>query len=104
MDTAKIVRIVALVVAIAAAFVAIPQIGLIIVVVGIALGFLAVTEERRLMFLVTAVALAQVAGAFGAIPAGIGGYITDIMTNVSSIVNAAALTVILMIIKDRLTE
>ena len=103
MDTAKIVRIVALVVAVAAAFVEIPQIGLIIAVVGIALGFLAVTEERRLMFLVTAVALAQVAGAFGAIPA-VGEYVSNIMGNVSAIVNAAALTVILMIIKDRLTE
>ena len=103
MDTAKIVRIVALVVAIAAAFVAIPEVGLIIAIVGIALGFLAVTEERRLMFLVTAVALAQVAGAFGDIP-GIGSYISDIMGNLSAIVNAAALTVIIMIIKDRLTE
>ena len=103
MDTAKIVRIVALVVAVAAAFVAIPQIGLIMVVVGIALGFLAVTEDHRLLFLVIAVALAQVAGAFGAIPA-VGTYVTDIMTNVSSIVNAAALTVILMVVKDRLTE
>ena len=103
MDTAKIVRIVALVIAVAAAFVAIPYIGLIIVIVGIALGFLAVTEDNRLLFLVIAVALAQVAGAFGAIPA-VGGYISDIMGNVSAIVNAAALTVILMIIKDRLTE
>ena len=103
MDTAKIVRIVALVVAVAAAFVAIPQIALIIVVVGIALGFLAVPEERRLLFLVTAVALAQVAGAFGAVPA-VGSYVTDIMTNISSIVNAAALTIIIVTIKERLTE
>ena len=103
MDTAKIVRIVALVVAVAAAFVAIPYIGLIIVIVGIALGFLAVTEDNRLLFLVIAVALAQVAGAFGDIPA-VGSYISDIMGNVSAIVNAAALTVILMIVKDRLTE
>ncbi len=103
MDTAKIVRIVGLVVAVAAAFVAIPQIGLIIVVVGIALGFLAVEEDHRLLFLVIAVALAQVAGSFGAIPV-VGEYVTNIMTNVSSIVNAAALTVILMVIKDRLME
>ena len=103
MDTAKIVRIVALVVAVVAAFVEIPQIGLIIAVVGIALGFLTVTEERRLMFLVTAVALAQVAGAFGGIPF-VGEGVSNIMGNVSAIVNAAALTVILMIIKDRLTE
>ena len=103
MDTAKIVRIVGLVVAIAAAFVTIPYIGLIIVVVGIALGYLAVTEDHRLLFLVIAVALAQVAGAFGEIPA-VGTYITDIMTNVSSIVNAAALTVILMVVRDRLME
>ena len=103
MDTAKIVRIVALVIALAAAFVDIPQIGLIFAVVGIALGFLAVTEDHRLLFLVIAVALAQVSGAFGAIPA-VGEYISNIMGNVSTIVNAAALTVILMVVKDRLTE
>jgi len=106
MDTAKIVRIVAIVVALAAAFVPdIPYVGwsLIIVIAGIALGFLAVTEDNRLLFLVTAVALAQVAGAFGAIPVA-GEYISSIMGNLSSIINAAALTVILVIIKDRLTE
>ena len=103
MDTAKIVRIVALVVAIAAAFVEIPQIGLIFVVVGIAMGFLAVETDKRLLFLVIAVALAQVSGAFGTIPA-VGEYISNIMGNVSAIVNAGALTVILMHVKDRMTE
>ncbi len=103
MDTAKIVRIVGLVVAVVAAFVTIPYIGLVIIVVGIALGYLAVTEDHRLLFLVIAVALAQVAGAFGEIPV-VGEYVTSIMTNVSTIVNAAALTVILMVVKDRLTE
>ena len=101
MDTAKIVRIVALVVAVAAAFVSIPYIGLIIAVVGIVLGILAVETEHRMFFLVIAVALAQVSGAFGVIPA-VGTYISDIMGNVSAIVNAAALTVILMHVKDRM--
>ena len=103
MDTAKIVRIVALVIALAAAFVDIPQIGLIFALVGIALGFLAVTEDHRLLFLVITVALAQVSGAFGEIQV-VGEHISKIMGNVSTIVNAAALTVILMVVKDRLTE
>lgn len=103
MDIVKIIRIVALAVAVVAAFVAIPYIALILAVLGLAVGFMGVPEDRRLMFLVTAVALSSVAGSLGVIPA-VGSYITDILTNVSSVINAGAVAVILMAIKDRLTE
>jgi uncharacterized membrane protein YccC len=103
MDTAKIVRLVALLVAVVAAFVTIPYIGLIMVIVGLALGFLTVPEERRLIYMVTAVTLTTVAGSLGPIPA-IGSYLTAILSNVSTIINVGAVAVILMIVKDRLTE
>ena len=103
MDIIKIIRIVAVAIAIIAAFVAIPYIALIMVVLGLAMGLMGVPEERRLIFMVLAVTLASVTGALGPIPV-IGEYLTAILSNMSSIVNAAAVAVILMIIKDRLTE
>ncbi len=103
MDTAKIVRIVALIVAIVAAFIEIPYIALIMVVLGLVIGFIGVPEDRRLIFMVTALTLTMVAGALGPIPA-IGDYLTAILTNASAIINAGAVAVIILIIKDRLTE
>ncbi len=103
MDIVKIIRLVAIAVAVIAAFVAIPEIALILAALGLAIGFMDVAEDRRLIFLVTAVALSSVADSLGVIPA-VGEYITGILTNVSSIVNAAAVAVILMAIKDRLTD
>ena len=103
MDTNKIIRIAALAVAIIAAFVAIPYVALILMVLGLALGFVAVPEERRLIFMVTAVTLASVAGSLGPIPM-LGEYLTAILGNLSAVLNAGAVAVILMIIKDRLSE
>ncbi|NIP18187.1 MAG: hypothetical protein GWM87_08550 [Xanthomonadales bacterium] len=103
MDTAKIIRLVALLVAVVAAFATIPYIDLIMVIVGLALGFMTVPEERRLIYMVTAVTLTTVAGALGPIP-GVGDYLTAILGNLSAIVNAGAIAVIMMIVKDRLTE
>ncbi len=103
MDTIKIIRIAAVAVAVIAAFVAIPYIGLIMLVLGLAMGFMGVPEERRLIYMVTAVTLASVAGSLGPIPVA-GEYLTSILTNLSTIVNAGAVAVILMIVKDRLSE
>lgn len=103
MDIVKIIRIVALAVAVVAAFVAIPYVALILAVLGLAIGFMGVPEDRRLMFLVMAVALSSVAGSLGAIPA-VGEHITNILTNVSSVINAGAVAVIVMAIKDRLMD
>jgi hypothetical protein len=103
MSAVKIVRIVAILVAIAAAFVAIPYGAVLMALLGLAIGFMGVTEERRVLFLVMAVALVTAAGSLGSIPA-IGEYLTAILGNMSAIVNAGAIAVILMIVKDRLTE
>jgi len=103
MNVVKIIRIVAYLVAIAAAFVTIPFAALIMAVLGLAIGFMGVTEERRTLFLVSAVALATAASSLGAIPA-IGEFLTAILSNASAIINAGAIAVLLTIAKDRLTE
>lgn len=103
MSPIKIVRILALAVAVVAAFVVIPWVALIMVILGLAIGFMGVTEDRRLIYLVVAVALSSVTGALGPIPA-VGGYLTAILENTSTIINAGAVAVILMHIKDRVME
>ena len=103
MDTIKIIRIVAMAIAVIAVFIEIPYIALAFIVLGLAVGFMGVPEERRLIYMVTAVTLALVADSFGPIPV-VGEYLTAILSNVSTIVNAGALAVILMIFKDRITE
>lgn len=103
MDTIKIIRLAALAVAVIAAFVTIPYVGLCMIVLGLAMGFMGVPEERRMIFMITAVTLTAVAGSLGPIPVA-GDYLTAILTNLSTIINVAAVAVILMIIKDRVTE
>ena len=103
MDAIKIIRLVALALAVIAAFVEIPYVALAFIVLGLVIGFMGVPEERRLLLLVMAVALAMVADTLNPIPA-IGEYLTAILTNASAILNAVAVAVILMIFKDRITE
>jgi len=103
MSPVKILRYIALLVAVLGAFVTIPYALLILVVLGAALGFMGVDKADRVMYLVAAVALAQVAGVFGVIPS-VGNYITAIMTNFSTVFNAGAAAVILMIIKERVMD
>ncbi|MGD8384292.1 MAG: hypothetical protein PVF89_02680 [Lysobacterales bacterium] len=103
MDAKKIVRLVALIVAIVAAFISVPYAALILVLLGLINGFIGVPEERRQIYMVTAITLSIVAGSLGPIPA-IGDYLTAILTNISTVLNAGAVAVIVMIIKDRLTE
>jgi len=103
MNPIQIVRILGVAVAVIAAFVTIPYVALIMIILGLAAGFMGVSEERRTGYLVTAIALTMVAGSLGPIPA-VGEYLTSILTNLSAIVNAGAVAVILMIVKDRVTE
>jgi hypothetical protein len=103
MDAKKIVRLVALIVAIVAAFISVPYAALILVLLGLINGFIGVPEERRQIYMVTAITLSIVAGSLGPVPA-IGDYLTAILTNISTVLNAGAVAVIVMIIKDRLTE
>ena len=103
MNPVQIVRIVAIAVAVIGAFVAIPEAALIMAIIGLVLGGMAVDADRRTDFLVLTLVLAAVSSAAGPIPV-VGEYVSDIMANASSILNAGALAVIIMAIKDRLTE
>jgi hypothetical protein len=103
MSPIKIIRIVALLLAIAMAFVSIPYGSLGLAVLGLAIGFMGVTDDRRLLFLVAAVAVTMSAGALDMVPA-IGTYLTAIFNNTAALMQAGALAVFAMIVKDRITE
>jgi hypothetical protein len=103
MNAAKIFRIAALAVAVIAAFVTIPYAALLMIVLGLGIGILGVTDDRRLLYLVATAVLSLVVDALDPVPA-IGTYLTAILTNMSTIVNAGAVAVISMIFKDRITE
>lgn len=103
MSPVKIVRIIATLAAIAFAFVAWEYAALLLALLGLANGFMGVSEERRLIYLVTAGVLAMSTNALDMVPE-IGTYITAIFSNVSVVLNAGVLAVVVMTIKDRLTE
>lgn len=103
MSPVKIIRWIAIAIAVVVAFVDIPYAVLAMVVLGAALGFMGVSKDERVLYLVVAIALTQVAGALGAIPAA-GEYITAILTNLSTIVSAGAAAVILTMAKERLMD
>ena len=100
MDLAKIVRLVAVLFAVVAGLVAIPQAAVIIAVLGLVAGWF-VEEERRMNYMMATLTLALVHGALGPIPA-IGGYLTDVLASLSALLNAGACTVIVMAIYDRI--
>ncbi len=100
MDVSKIIRLESVLVAIVAAFVEIPEEAPVIAVLGLVAGYF-IEEERATAFLVMALALALVQGALGSVW-GIGEYLTAILGSVSSLVNAAACTVIGVGVYNRL--
>ena len=101
MGIGKIVRIVALLVAIVTGVATIPQAALLIAVVGLVLGYFIDTADR-LQYLVGTIALVTVAGALGSIPA-VGMYLTGILTNLGALLSAGAVTVIAFIFYEKLT-
>lgn len=105
MSPLKVVRLLTLAIAIIGAFVAIPEAALVMILIGVALGFLSdqADKDNRTFFLIFAIALASMPGAVDALPV-IGGYVTAILGNLSDIISAAAVAVILMVIKDRVME
>ncbi len=100
MDVSKIIRLVAVLIAVIAAFVVIPEEAAVIAVLGLVAGYF-IEEERATAFLVMALALYMVSGALGPIWV-IGEFLTAILGSVSSLVNAAACTVIVVGIYNRL--
>jgi len=104
MSTAKIVRIIGLVVLLVAAFVPdIPYIAVAVVIAGLAVGHYVQAENRITLLLFVIALLSGVSGALEAIPA-IGMYLTAILTSLGALLSAAAVTVIVTTIYERLTE
>ena len=97
MDASKIIRLVAVLVAILAVFVDIPSSAAVIAVLGLVGGYYV---EEATAFLVTALALGVVNGALGDVWF-IGPYLSDILGSLSSLLNAAACTVITLGIYNR---
>ncbi len=93
MKPVKIVRIIVLLVAVAAAFVGIPYVALALIVLGFVVGIMGVEEDRRMIYLVMAVALTTMTGALAAVPVA-GEYLTSKLSNVSLAINAGAIAVI----------
>ncbi|MDG1310784.1 MAG: hypothetical protein P8P26_01830 [Porticoccaceae bacterium] len=105
MSVLKIIRLVVLAIAVIGAFVAIPEAALILAVLGLVMGVMGdmADNSNRTYMMVFAVTLATVYGAAGPLPL-IGGPVSDIMANMSTIMNAAALGIILNAMKERVME
>ena len=104
MGPAKIVRIVGVALAVAIAVIpAIPMGGLILAIAGLAVGYYVAADNRKNLFLMVIVLASGAAGAVDAIP-GIGSYITDILGSLEALLAAACVTVIVMTVKERLSE
>lgn len=94
MDAGKIVRLVAVIVAVVAGVVAIPQSALIIAVLGLAGGYF-IADERVVYLLAATLVLNVASGGVDPIPV-VGPVLTGIFGSLSSLFNAGALTVITM--------
>jgi hypothetical protein len=103
MDAKKIVLILGLLVALLAAFVNIPYVGLVLLVLGLVKGVIGVADSDRILFLVMAVALGSVAGSLDVVPE-LGHILTAILMNVSAFISAAALAVIGKMFLEKLTD
>jgi hypothetical protein len=101
MNAQKIVVLVALVVALVAAFApTIPYAALILAVLGAIIGFSIVPEEH-VRVLVSALVLRYLVDTFGTIPAPVGEYVTSIIGNVATVAAGAALMVVFRNIAKR---
>ena len=100
MDVSKIIRIVAVLFAVVAGLVTIPESDAVIAVLGVVAGYF-VPEDKRVPYMVMTLTLALAHGALGPIPA-IGNHLTDVLASVSALLNAGACTVVARQIIDRL--
>ena len=100
MNTYKIVGIIGLLIAIAAAFVKIPYAMELLAIAGIIVA-LDIGAEDNVRVIVSAIAMPIVAGLFNGLPTA-GSYVTSILTNIGYILGGAALLIILRNIFNRL--
>ncbi|MGB2044196.1 MAG: hypothetical protein ACPH3I_02585 [Porticoccaceae bacterium] len=103
MGVLKILRLLGMAVALIAAFVAVPEAVLILTVIGLVVGVMGDMEDssNRLYWLIVAMALATVSGAASPLPV-IGGPISDIMGNMSTLMSAVALGLLMNAMKERI--
>jgi hypothetical protein len=99
MSYQKILGLLALAISIVGAFVAIPYIGLILLVIGLIIGF-SIAGEHHVRVIVSAIALSMFASAFSAVPA-VGTYLQTIVSNIGALAAGAALSIILVNIYNR---
>jgi hypothetical protein len=92
MSFQKIILLVALLLAVVAAFTTIPYAAPILAVLGLIAGFWIVPEEH-VRVIVSALALKYLGDTFGAIPQ-VGGYVTSIIGNIALLAAGAALMII----------
>jgi hypothetical protein len=100
MGVDKIIKLVGVLVAVVAAFVAIPYSGLLVALLGIA-GAWFIADEDRSRFLIAAVALNVAHGGLDAIPT-VGPMLTTALGGLNGLFLAAAVTVIVLGTVDRL--
>jgi len=92
MNLHKIAGILGLVVAVIGAFVAVPYGALILLVLGLVVGY-GVAAEHNVRVIVSAIALSMFAGSLEAVP-GVGSYLKEIVAAVGQITAGAALFII----------
>ncbi|HET7809980.1 MAG TPA: hypothetical protein VFL16_05355 [Steroidobacteraceae bacterium] len=100
MNIEKIVGIIGIAVAIVGAFVAIPQMAVVLLVAGLIVGIF-VIGDQHVRVLVSALVLAGLAHSFDVVPS-VGSYISAILTNISLVVTGVAVMIILRNIYARL--
>ncbi len=104
MSPAKIVRIVGLVLVLVAALIpSIPYVAIALAIVGLLVGYYVQTDNRAGLFLMVIALTSGVTGALGVLPV-IGVYLTAILTSLGVLLSAAAVTIILTVVYERLTE
>lgn len=101
MNIHKIVGIVGLLIAIAAAFVRIPYAMELLAIAG-AVVALNIGAEDNVRVIVSAIAMPVVAGLFNELPA-VGTHLTSILTNIGFVIGGAALLIILRNVLNRIT-
>ena len=99
MNTYKIVGIIGLLIAIAAAFVRIPYAIVLMAIAGVIVA-LNIGAEDSVRVIVSAIAIPVVAGLFNELPA-VGTHVTAILTNIGYVVGGAALLIILRNVVNR---
>ncbi len=99
MNIYKIIGIIGLLIAIAAAFVKIPYAMVLMAIAGVIVA-INIGAEDYVRVIVSAIALPLVAGLFNELPA-VGTHITSILTNVGYVIGGAALLIILRNVVNR---